>query len=501
MLISETTTTCFRSYHVLSTPELPSTPLAFLLRPLSQRSASTEDCPPCSSVRTGLDFSKMPEPDAVSESSSRASMWSATSVISTASNAAGEVMKWTTSSIVWFLLYALLVAGYLILPGSSMQECAFLTQIGCARATGWVALRLVVDASVVLGTYFGIQSAVSPVVVYRESTTSTTLSTKEAPYNYDRIKRGTLEEIEAAVNKATHLQVTELFDGVNSTVKITTETPDVVNSTGKVTAATSLPSTSLPSTYNLILDLNVTSKSTRAGEAPASTDHPLTKALPIPDLEALEKEALFRVSVGLGTWAATMVVILTITCAWHRRTREQMRRRIRRLRAGLRSIARTEMHPYAVDLQQPIQSLARIQAALAAGHIEHNSRIQEETTPPPSPPPSPTPPPPPPPSPEGIPMVKFATPLDPKLSKVSKVLSNNQRVDDLEAMDHWANESLDEVNGFANQTFNHIYGNCDAIYDLPPPLPPRPAGILKKTIDRVYSFSRKPTATVRPNMA
>ena len=127
-------------------------------------------------------------------------------------------------------------------------------------------------------------------------------------------------------------------------VKITTKAPTVDNSTETVTAATSLPST-----YNLILDLNVTSKSTMAGEDPASTEHPLTKALPIPDLEALEKEALFRVSVGLGTWAATMVVILAITCAWHRRTREQMRRRIRRLRAGLRSLARTEMRPFAVD--------------------------------------------------------------------------------------------------------------------------------------------------------
>ena len=466
-------------------------PLAFLLRPLRQRSASREDCPPCSSVSTGLDFSKMPEPDAVSESTSRASMWSANSVISTASNAAGEVMKWTTSSIIWFLLYALLVIGYLILPGSSMQECAFLTQIGCARATGWVALRLLVDASVVLGTYFGIQSAVSPVVVYRDSTTSTTLSTREAPYIYDRIKRGTLEEIEAAVNKATHLQFTEFFDGVNSTVMINTTAPTVDTPTEKVTAATSFPST-----YNLVLDLNVTSKSTMAGEAPASTDHPLTKAIPIPDLEALEKEALFRVAVGLGSWAATMVVILTITCAWHRRTREQMRRRIRRLQAGLRSIARTEMRPFAVDLEQPIQQLARIQASLAAGHIDHNSRMEDEPTPPPS---SPTPPPPPP-SPEGIAMVQFTTQLDPKA--VSRVLSNNPRVDDLEAMDHWANESLDEVNGFGNQSFDHIYGNCEAIYDLPPPLPPKPAGIIKKTIDRVYSFSRaRPLATVRPNMA
>ena len=97
-------------------------------------------------------------------------------------------------------------------------------------------------------------------------------------------------------------------------------------------------------------------------------------------------------------------------------------------------------------------------------------------------------------------MVQFTTPLDPKA--VSRVLSNNPRVDDLEAMDHWANESLDEVNGFGNQSFDHIYGNCEAIYDLPPPLPPKPAGIIKKTIDRVYSFSRaRPIATVRPNMA
>ena len=97
-------------------------------------------------------------------------------------------------------------------------------------------------------------------------------------------------------------------------------------------------------------------------------------------------------------------------------------------------------------------------------------------------------------------MVQFTTQLDPKA--VSRVLSSNPGVDDLEAMDHWANESLDEVNGFSNQSFDHIYGNCDAIYDLPPPLPPKPAGILKKTIDRVYSFSRaRPLATVRPNMA
>ena len=475
-------------------------PLAFLLRPLRQRSASREDCPPCSSVSTGLDFSKMPEPDAVSESTSRASMWSANSVISTASNAAGEVMKWTTSSIIWFLLYALLVIGYLILPGSSMQECAFLTQIGCARATGWVALRLLVDASVVLGTYFGIQSAVSPVVVYRDSTTSTTLSTREAPYIYDRIKRGTLEEIEAAVNKATHLQFTEFVDGVNSTVMINTTAPTVDTPTEKVTAATSFPST-----YNLVLDLNVTSKSTMAGEAPASTDHPLTKAIPIPDLEALEKEALFRVAVGLGSWAATMVVILTITCAWHRRTREQMRRRIRRLQAGLRSIARTEMRPFAVDLEHPIQQLARIQASLAAGHIDHNSRMEDEPTPPPS---SPTPPPPPP-SPEGIAMVQFTTQLDPKA--VSRVLSSNPRVDDLQAMDRWANEPLDEDNGIGNQYFDHIYGNqsFDSIYDLPPPpppLPPKPAGTLRKAIGRVCSFSRessreRPLATVRPTMA
>ena len=205
MLLSATTTTCFR--RTMCSPPRNSLvpPLAFLLQPLRQRTASTEDSPPCSSFRTGLDFFKMPEPDAVSESTSRASMWSANSVISTASEAAGEVMKWTTSSIVWFLLYALLIIGYLILPGSSMQECAFLTQIGCARATGWVALRLVVDGSVILGTYFGIQSAVSPVVVYRVSTISTTLSTKEPPYNYDRVRRGTLEEIEAAVHKATNL--------------------------------------------------------------------------------------------------------------------------------------------------------------------------------------------------------------------------------------------------------------------------------------------------------
>ena len=480
------------------TPELLVPPLASLLRPLGQRTTSTADGPPSCSSRTGLTFFKMPEADTVSESTSRASrassasMRSAQSVISTASEAAGEVMKFTTKSIVWFLLYALVILGYLFLPGSSTQECAFLTQIGCGKATAWVALRLVVDASVILGTYFGIQSAVSPVVIYKEATTTTT--TREPPYNYDRVRRGTLEEIEAAVHKATNLQVTQLFDGVNSTVKITTETPNVVNSTEKVTAVTSLPST-----YNLILDLNVTSKSTMAGEDPASTEHPLTKALPSDlDLEDLHRKALVRVSIGLGSWAVTMVVILAITCARHRRTREQMRRRIRRLRSGLRSLARTEMRPYAVDLEQPIQSLARIQASLAAGYIEHNSRVEEETTPPPSPPSSPTPPPPP--SPEGIPMVKFTTPLDPKV--VSKVLSNNQRVDDLEAMDHWANESLDEVNGFANQSFDHIYGNCEAIYDLPPPIPPRPAGIIKKTIDRVYSFSRaRPTATVRPNMA
>merc|ERR1712015_77799 len=182
-------------------------------------------------------------------------------------------------------------------------------------------------------------------------------------------------------------------------MKITTKAPTVDTSTEKVTAATYLPST-----YNLITGLNVTSKSTMAGEDPASTEHPLTKALPSDDLH---RQALVRVSIGLGSWALTMVVILAITCARHRRTRDQMRRRIRRLRSGLTSPARTEMRPYAVDLEQPIQSLARIQASLAAGSIEHNSAMEEEGTPPPSLPPSP---PPPPPSPTGIPVVRFTTP-------------------------------------------------------------------------------------------
>ena len=99
-------------------------------------------------------------------------------------------------------------------------------------------------------------------------------------------------------------------------------------------------------------------------------------------------------------------------------------------------------------------------------------------------------------------MVRFTTPMDPKV--VSKVLSNNPRVDDLQAMDRWANEPLDEDNGIGNQYFDHIYGNqsFDSIYDLPPPLPPKPAGILQKAIGRVCSFSReRPLATVRPTMA
>ena len=101
-------------------------------------------------------------------------------------------------------------------------------------------------------------------------------------------------------------------------------------------------------------------------------------------------------------------------------------------------------------------------------------------------------------------MVQFTTQLDPKA--VSRVLSSNPRVDDLQAMDRWANEPLDEDNGFGNQSFDHIYGNCEAIYDLPPPLPPKPAGILRKAIGRVCSFSRessreRPLATVRPTVA
>ena len=106
-------------------------------------------------------------------------------------------------------------------------------------------------------------------------------------------------------------------------------------------------------------------------------------------------------------------------------------------------------------------------------------------------------------------MVKFTTPMDPKV--VSKALSNNPRVDDLQAMDRWANEPLDEDNGIGNQYFDHIYGNqsFDSIYDLPPPpppLPPKPAGTLRKAIGRVCSFSRessreRPLATVRPTMA
>ena len=334
----------------------------------------------------------MTEADTVSESNSRASMHSAHSVISMASNAAGEVMKFTTKNIVWFLLYAFVICGYLILPGSSSQECLFLTQIGCGKATAWVALRLVVDASVILGTYFGLQSAVSPVVVYKEYTSTTTSSTREPPYNYDRVRRGTLEDIEAAVNKAT-----ELFHGVNSSVKITSKTPPVANSTVKITTKTPTVANStekvavapsLPSNYTLINDLNVTSQSTMAGLDPASTEHPLTKAFPS---EELNREALIRVTIGLGSWALTMVLALTIICHY-RRANGRLQRRVHRLRAGLSSIARSEMRPYAVELEGPIQTLARIQAHLAAGSIEHNSAMEEEgNLPPPPPPPSPRP--------------------------------------------------------------------------------------------------------------
>ena len=424
--------------------------------------------------------------EAETASQDTASLHSAKSAISMASDAAGEVMKYSTKSIIFFTLYALVILGYMVIPGSSTQEALFLSQIGCGKATAWVALRLIVTASGIIGTYFGLSSALAPVVIIQHTTTMATVPTTEAPYSFDdhaRVRRGTLDEIKAALDQATNLHATETSSGANTTVEVTS-LPD-------------LPSTAAASTYNLIDGLNVTSKSTMAGEDPASTEHPLTKALPSDDLH---QQALVRVSIGLGSWALIMVMILAITCARHRRTRDHMRRRIRRLRSGLTSLARTEMRPYAVDLEQPIQSLARIQASLAAGYIEHNSRVEEENTPPPSPPSSPTPPPPPP-SPEGIPMVRFTTPLDPKV--VSKVLSSNPRVNDLEEMDHWANESLEEVNGFANDTFNHIYGNCsEATYDLPPPLPPRPVGILKKTLDRVYSFSRtRPTATVRPNLA
>ena len=82
------------------------------------------------------------------------------------------------------------------------------------------------------------------------------------------------------------------------------------------------------------------------------------------------------------------------------------------------------------------------------------------------------------------------------------MVSPTPRVNDLEELDEWANESLDRDYGLTNDTFLHIYGNCgENTYDLPP-LPPRPVGILRKTLDRVSSFKRnRPTATIRPHLA
>ena len=82
------------------------------------------------------------------------------------------------------------------------------------------------------------------------------------------------------------------------------------------------------------------------------------------------------------------------------------------------------------------------------------------------------------------------------------MVSHSPRIDNLEEVDRWANDSLDGVTGFANDTFLHIYDNCgDSTYNLPP-LPPKPVGLLKKALDRASSFSRtRPTATVRPSLA
>ena len=199
--------------------------------------------------------------------------------------------------------------------------------------------------------------------------------------------------------------------------------------------------------------------------------------------DARASEAL---AYGLGSWALTMVLALSIICHY-RRANSRLQRRVHRLQAGLSSLARSEMRPYAVELEGPIQNLARIQAQLQAGSIEHTSTMEEEqgTLPPP---PSPN-----------VPSVRFTTPLDPK--SVTKMLSTSPRVDDLQEMDNWANVPLNE---FANDTFNHIYGNCgvqdEGTYDLPPPLPPKPAGILKRTLHRVDSFM-KTNATFEPHLA
>ena len=90
--------------------------------------------------------------------------------------------------------------------------------------------------------------------------------------------------------------------------------------------------------------------------------------------------------------------------------------------------------------------------------------------------------------------VKVTSPIDPHFVTA--------KVNDLEEIDEFDNVSLDEDTGFANDTFTHIYGNCgEGTYDLPP-LPPRPVGILKKTINRVSSFSRtRPIASIRPHLA
>ena len=96
--------------------------------------------------------------------SSTGTFGSVGSVISTASKVSGEVAKHTVSTVMWIVLLAMAMVIFLAIPGTSPQECLWVASLGCQKALAWITLRLVVTACVAVGSYYGLSSALTPVL-------------------------------------------------------------------------------------------------------------------------------------------------------------------------------------------------------------------------------------------------------------------------------------------------------------------------------------------------
>ena len=416
--------------------------------------------------------------------SSTGTFGSVGSVISTASKVSGEVAKHTVSTVMWIVLLAMAMVIFLAIPGTSPQECLWVASLGCQKALAWITLRLVVTACVAVGSYYGLSSALTPVLDLTETTVSTALPTmatnEPSPYLFhkdkrevtERVKRGILEDI-ASVD---HVPVASLAPMTDVTEA----------STISLSNSSSAPDSSAEIIDSPELDsfLNISSPSTTmAGVTEFADMHNLTTPhLNSPyevsdiDLKLLQAGTWAPYLLGLGSSAVILVLIVAVGCVIHRTSIQRLRRRIGRLQAGLDP---GTLGPYAAKMEEPIQQLARLQAELAAAGEFNTSAAPEVNTTPPTPPSSPTL------------AVRF------NMDMVPHVVT--KKVGTLADLSTWSDVPLDEdtPTGMTNPYFN-LYENLqlrENVYDTPeavrPVLPPKATqGFLGRALARATSFSR-----------